>query len=167
MYFSTADATIPSTGSVTVQFQNQTQGAISCAIGALSIIYTAVAGWNTVSNPTAGTLGNLVESRAAFEARRSASVAGNSLNSVQSLFAAVSAVPNVLSVFVVDNPAGTAVNYGATSYSLAAHSVCVSVTGGTAAAVAQAIWSKKPPGANFEIVNQGPSGVKVLISWVD
>jgi len=149
LYFSTADATIPSTGSVTVQFQNQTQGAISCAIGALSIIYTAVAGWNTVSNPTAGTLGNLVESRAAFEARRSASVAGNSLNSVQSLFAAVSAVPNVLSVFVVDNPAGTAVNYGATSYSLAAHSVCVSVTGGTAAAVAQAIWSKKPPGCSY------------------
>lgn len=149
LYSCTSTVTIPAGGSVTAQFQNQTQGAIACPAGALNIIYTAIAGWNTVSNPTAGTLGNLVESRAAFEARRAASVAGNSLNSIQSIFAAVSEVPNVLSVFVVDNPSNSSVNYGATSYSLAPHSICVSVAGGTSAAVAEAIWSKKSPGCGY------------------
>jgi hypothetical protein len=149
LYSSTATATIPSTGSVTVQFQNQTQGAIACNIGALTIIYTAIAGWDTVSNPTAGTLGNLVETRTEFEARRSASVAGNSINSIQSIFAAVTAVPNVIGAFVIDNSTNATVTYGSTSYSLIANSICVSVAGGDSTAVAEAIWSKKPPGTSY------------------
>lgn len=149
LYSLTSSVTIPSGGSITGSFQNQTQGPIACPIGALSTIYTAVAGWDTVSNPSAGALGNNVESRAAFEARRAASVAGNSLNSVQSIYAAVTAVPNVIDAFVVDNPANTSVSYGPTSYSLAAHSVCVSVAGGTSSAVAQAIWEKKSPGCGY------------------
>jgi len=149
LYTAITSGTIPSTGSITIEFQNQTQGPIACAPGALSIIYTAIAGWNTVSNPTAGALGNLVESRAAFEARRAASVAKNSVNSVQSIYGVVAAIPNVIDVVVVDNPLGTTVNYGPTSYPLAPHSICVSVAGGTSSAVAQAIWSKKPPGCAY------------------
>jgi Baseplate J-like protein len=149
LYSLTSAVTIPSGGSITGSFQNQTQGPIACPIGALSTIYTAIAGWDTVSNSSAGALGNDVESRAAFEARRAASVAGNSLNSVQSIYAAVTAVPDVIDAFVVDNPAGTSVSYGPTSYSLAAHSICVSVAGGTSSAVAQAIWNKKPPGCAY------------------
>lgn len=149
LYSSTADATIPSTGLVTVQFQNQTQGAIACAAGALNIIYTAIAGWNTITNPTAGTLGNLVETRAAFEARRVASVAGNSVNSLGSIYGSVSAVPNVIDVFVVDNPTNSTITYGSTSYSMAPHSITVSVAGGSASAIAQAIWNKKPPGTGY------------------
>ena len=149
LYSSTATATIPSTGTVTIQFQNQTQGAIACAAGALNTIYTAIAGWNTITNPTAGTLGNLVESRAAFEARRSASVAGNSVNSLSSIYAAVTQVPNVIGCLVVDNPTGSTITYGSTNYSMAAHSITVSVAGGSASAIAQAIWSKKPPGTSY------------------
>lgn len=149
LYSSTASATIPAGGTVTVQFQNQEQGPIACAPNTLTKIYSAVAGWDTITNPTAGALGNNVESRAAFEARRSASVAGNSVNSLQSIYAAVTQVPNVIGAVVVDNPSNTTVLYGPTSYSLAAHSVCVSVAGGTSSAVAQAIWSKKPPGCGY------------------
>jgi len=149
LYASTAAATIPSSGSVTVQFQNQTTGAIACPIGSLNKIYTAVAGWNTVSNPTAGALGNAVESRAAFELRRQASVAVNAVNSIQSIQAAVLAVPNVLQAVVVDNSTNSTVNYGSTSYPLAAHSICVSVAGGSSSAIATAIWNKKPPGCGY------------------
>ena len=149
LYASTAAATIPSTGSVTVQFQNQTTGAIACPIGSLNKIYTAVAGWNTVSNPAAGVLGNAVESRAAFELRRQASVAVNAVNSLQSIQAAVLAVPNVLQAVVVDNSTDSTVNYGSTSYPLAAHSICVSVAGGASSAIATAIWNKKPPGCGY------------------
>ena len=149
LYSSTILAVIPASGSLTVQFQNQTQGAIACSAGALNTIYTAIAGWNTVSNPTAGTLGNLVESRAAFEARRAASVAGNSVNSLGSIYAAVTSVPNVIGCLVVDNPSNSTVTYGSTSYSMAAHSITVSVAGGDSSAIAQAIWNKKPPGTGY------------------
>ena len=149
LYISTADATIPSGGNVTVQFQNQTTGPIACAIGALNKIYTAIAGWNTVSNPAAGALGNNVETRAAFELRRQASVAVNAVNSLDSIRASVLAVPNVLQAYVVDNSSNATVNYGATSYPLAAHSICVSVAGGSSSAIATAIWNKKPPGCGY------------------
>ena len=149
LYASTADATIPSGGNVTVQFQNQTTGPIACAIGALNKIYTAVAGWNTVSNPAVGALGNNVETRAAFELRRQASVAVNAVNSLDSIRASVLAVPNVLQAYVVDNSTNATVNYGATSYPLAAHSICVSVAGGVSSAIATAIWNKKPPGCGY------------------
>lgn len=149
LYSAVAAATIPASGSVTVEFQNQTQGPIACAPNALSIIYTAIAGWNTITNSSAGALGTNVETRAAFEARRQASVAVNAVNSVQSIEGAVAAVPNVIDVFVVDNPSNVAVSYGATSYSLAANSICVSVAGGSSSAVAQAIWNKKPPGCSY------------------
>ena len=149
LYSSLTDATIPTTGSVAVSFQNQTQGAIACPIGALNTIYTAIAGWDTITNAQAGTLGNVVESRAAFEARRAASVAGNSVNSVQSIFAAVTQVPNVTGAFVVDNPTNASITYGATNYTLVANSLVVSAVGGADADVANAIWSKKPPGCNY------------------
>ena len=149
LYSSTTSATIPAGGSVTVQFQNQQQGPIACAPNTLTKIYTAVAGWDTITNPTAGALGNDVESRAAFEARRSASVAGNSVNALQSIYAAVTQVPNVIGAVVIDNPANTTVLYGPTNYSLAAHSICVSVAGGASSAIVQAIWSKKPPGCGY------------------
>ena len=149
LYASTAAATIPTSGNVTVQFQNQTTGPIACAIGALNKIYTAVAGWNTVSNPAVGALGNNVETRAAFELRRQASVAVNAVNSLDSIRASVLAVPNVLQAYVVDNSTNATVNYGATSYPLAAHSICVSVAGGVSSAIAAAIWNKKPPGCGY------------------
>ena len=149
LYISTADATIPSGGNVTVQFQNQTTGPIACAIGALNKIYTAIAGWNTVSNPAAGALGNNVETRAAFELRRQASVAVNAVNSLDSIRASVLAVPNVLQAYVVDNSTNSTVNYGSTSYPLAAHSICVSVAGGASSAIGTAIWNKKPPGCGY------------------
>ena len=149
LYNLTDTVTIPSSGSITGQFQNQTEGAIACNIGALTIIYTAIAGWNTVYNSTAGVLGNTVESRAAFEARRAASVAGNSVNSLQSIFAAVSEVSGVLQVLTIDNATNAPVAYGSTSYTIDAHSMVVSVYGGLATDIAQAIWSKKPPGCSY------------------
>ena len=149
LYSAVSSVTIPSSGVATVEFQNQTQGPIACNIGALSIIYTAIAGWDTITNSTAGALGNDVESRAAFEARRQASVAGNSVNSIGSIYGSLAALSDVYSVLVVDNPTGTTVNYGSTSYPLAPNSLCVSVAGGTSAEIAQAIWNKKPPGCAY------------------
>lgn len=149
IYFSLSDATIPASGSVDVDFQNSTTGPIACPIGNLAKIYSSVPGWDRVENLAAGTLGTDVESRADFEARRKLSVAANGVNSPQSILGRVLAVADVLDAFVVDNPAGTTVNYGATNYPLAPHSVYVAVVGGAAADIAAAIWGKKSLGCNY------------------
>ena len=149
LYSSTTSGIIPSTGSVTIPFQNQTTGAFACNPGTLTIIVTAVAGWDTITNPSAGAVGNDVESRQAFEARRSASVAVNSVNSIQSIYGALASLSDVIGVFVVDNPQGTTTNFGSTSYPIPAHSICVSVAGGTASEIGTAIWNNKPPGCGY------------------
>jgi hypothetical protein len=156
-YSCTASAVIPASGSVTVQFQNQTQGPFACNIGTLTTIVTAIAGWDTISNPTAGSIGNYVESREAFETRRLLSVAGNAVNSIQSISGAVLSVPNVIDAFVIDNPEATTLSYGSTNYPIPAHSVFVSVSGGNSTEIAQAIWNKKPPGCGY-ITAAGVSG---------
>lgn len=149
LYSSTASVTIGAGGTVTAQFQNQTPGPFACAIGALNTIYTAIAGWDTITNAAAGAVGNYVESRAAFEARRQLSVAFNSVNSLGSILSNILAVADVLDAAVVDNTTGSTIYYGATDYPLVAHSVLASVAGGDSTDVATALWEKKPVGVAY------------------
>lgn len=106
-------------------------------------------GWDAVTNPTDGAIGQNVESRSDFEYRRKNSVAANSKGTPQAIYGAVFSVANVLDCYVIDNPLPTAVSTGATSYSIKAHSLFVSVVGGTDAAVAAAIFSKKDAGCDM------------------
>lgn len=148
-YASLSAATIPAGGSVSVPFQCLITGPIACPIGALNTIYKAVTGWESVSNPTAGTPGVNQESRSDFEFRRRNSVAANAVNSIQSVYAAVLAVPNVVDAYVIDNSTNATVNTGPTNYPVAANSIYVAVAGGAAADIAKAIWSKKSLGCSY------------------
>lgn len=149
LYSSLADATIGSTGSVSVVFQNQTTGAIACPIGSLNTIYRAVTGWSGVTNTSAGVQGNDVENRANFEYRRRQSVALNAKGTPESIYAAVLAVDGVTDAYVYSNHKGTSVQIGATSYTVPAHSVYVAAYGGAEAAVAQAIYIKNQAGCGM------------------
>lgn len=149
LYASTSDATIDATGTVDVQFQNQTTGPIGCAPGALSIIYKAVIGWDRVSNADAGTLGTNVESRADFEFRRAQSVAINGSGSLPSIYANVLAVDNVLDAYVTENTTSATITKGSTSYSMVPHSIYVAAVGGVAEDIAKAIWLRKNTGADY------------------
>lgn len=148
-YASLADATIAAGGSVDVDFQCLTTGPIGCPIGALSTIYKAVTGWESITNTAAGTPGVNVESRSDFEFRRKNSVAANAVNSIQAIYAAVLAVPNVLDAYVIDNSTNATVNKGATAYPMAANSVYIAVVGGAEADIAAAIWAKKSLGCSY------------------
>lgn len=149
-WISLTAATIPAGGTISVQFQCLTNGPVACAIGALSVIVKAVTGWESVSNPAAATvLGTNEESRADFEYRRKQSVAANAVNSIQSIRAAVLAVPDVLDAYVTDNSTNATVNTGPTAYPLIANSVYVCTAGGTSANIAAAIWSKKSLGCSY------------------
>ena len=136
-------------GTVPAEFANVATGPIPCPAGALTQLYQTVPGWDTVTNASAGILGSNVESSQAFELRRQNSVALNSHGTTDAIFANVYAVSGVLDCYVIDNPSGNTVDYGSTNYPLAPHSIYVAVVGGSASAIAQAIWNAKDGGCNY------------------
>ena len=136
-------------GTVPAEFANVATGPIPCPVGALTQLYQTVPGWDTVTNASAGILGSDVESSQAFELRRQNSVALNSHGTTDAIFANVYAVAGVLDCYVIDNPSGNTVDYGSTNYPLAPHSIYVAVVGGSASAIAQAIWNAKDGGCNY------------------
>lgn len=147
LYVSTADGTIPIGGSVTIQFASNAVGPIACPAHSLNQIYQAINGWDTIDNPTDGTAGTNVESRADFEARRIDSVAQNSLGSLPSIQGAVLNVPDVTDAYVTENT--TSAPLTIRGVSVAAKSIYVAALGGTSAAVARALWSRKAPGCGY------------------
>ena len=146
VYVSTQDAVIPVAGTIAVPFANLVPGPIAIPGTDEVSIFTAIPGWDSVT-VASGVLGNDTESRAAFEERRAATVAGNSFGAAGSIIGAVSKVSGVLDFFPYDN--GSASPATVKGVSIAANSIYVCVSGGTDADVAQAILSKKAPGCAY------------------
>jgi uncharacterized phage protein gp47/JayE len=143
-YLCTQAGTISTGGTVALPFACLATGPITCPAGTLTSIYQAIPGWDAITNAADGVIGANVETRAAFEARRQASVAVNGQNTLANIKAAVLAVPNVLDCYAVENTSGTSATIGGVS--VGANSIYVSVSGGAAAAIGQAIWTKKSLG---------------------
>jgi hypothetical protein len=144
LYLGTEAGTIPSSGTITLAFSAVQVGPL--AVPASVSIYQAIPGWNTVS-VVSGVVGNVVESASAFEARREATIAANGAGFLPAIIGAVAAVPGVLDYYATENYTGSPVTTGGVT--LAANSLYVCVAGGAAAAVAQAIWTKKNPGCAY------------------
>lgn len=149
IYRSIDIATIPASGSIDVQFVNNTAGPIPCAAGALNQIYRSVSGWDAITNVSPGVVGVDVESRIAFETRRKQSVARNSRNQDASTLAALLATNGVLDAYVWSNRAAETVNKGTTNFPVLAHSIYICVYGGTDEDVAKSIFQTYNPGANL------------------
>lgn len=147
IYVCTQAGTIPVGGSINLQFACAKNGPIACPANSLNRIYQSIPGWDSINNSGDGTVGAYVESRADFEYRRKQSVALNAVNSIQSIYARVFNVANVLDAYATENPLGTPVVKGGVT--LLQNSIYVAVTGGAVADIAQAIWNKKSLGANY------------------
>jgi hypothetical protein len=165
-YLNTDEVTISAGGTVNTTFANVATGPIGCPANTLNIVGQTITGWDAINNSGAGILGTDVEMAQQFEFRRAQSVAANAHGSPQAIYGEVFAVEDVLDVFVVDNPSGSVVNYGATNYPLAAHSVYVAVTGGESTDIAQAIWSKKDLGCSYNS-NVGVGATVVTVTVTD
>lgn len=134
--------TIPGTGSVTLAFAAVIPGPL--AVPETVTIIQTISGWDSAS-ASSGVVGAETESRQAFEQRREASVAGNSLGATGSIIGAVAKVQGVTDFYGNANPTGSpVVVLGAT---IPAYGIFIAVAGSaTQAAIAQAILSKKSPG---------------------
>ena len=146
IYLSTAAGTIPNGGSITLPFANVIPGPIAVPATDAISIYNAIPGWDSVS-VVSGALGIPTESRAAFEARRAATVAGNSFGAIGSIIGAVSKVNGVVDFFGYDN--GSASPVTIQGVAINPNSIFICVAGGLDVDVAQAIFSKKAPGCGY------------------
>lgn len=180
IYVCVTGGTIPTAGSISLLFQNIVTGPVPCLSGSVTQIYSSVPGWSGVSNPGGTdtdptTLGRAVESAQAFEYRRQQSVTLNSVNMVQSVYAAVAASGLALSpantpvdVFVTDNSTG--IPQTVKGVVLARNSIYVAAKGGDPASIAKAIWQKKSPGCNYAqsaIFTASASGTVLTVTAVE
>lgn len=166
-YVLLGSATIGAGSTVSSSWQNVVSGPIPCPPNTLTRVGQAVSGWDTITNPSAGSLGNDVESRADFEFRRRNSVAINGEGTCPALYGNVFEVANVLDCFIYDNYTNTVQSgdplpggaRNSTHYPLAAHSVFICVLGGNDQDIANAIWGKKDVGCDYSAHPSGASPV--------
>jgi uncharacterized phage protein gp47/JayE len=147
VYICTEAVVIPGGGSIDATFECLLNGPTSCPSGTLNRIYQAIPGWDTITNAADGVIGRNTETSAEFEYRRQQSVAANATGSLPSIYGALFAVDNVIDVYCTENVTDSPVVNG--NQTLAAHSLWACVAGGAAEDIAQAIWSKKSPGCNY------------------
>lgn len=143
-YACVSGGTIGTDGTVSLDFQNATAGAIACAAGTLSIIASGVSGWTAITNPADGVIGSDEESATEFEERRKESVALNAVGTVDAILANVRSVSGVIDAYVYANDTAAEATVGGVD--IPAHCIYVCVSGGADDDVAHAIWAKKPPG---------------------
>lgn len=146
IYALTDSITLPSGGgTVEGSFACVVPGPTPVPSGSTPVsIYKSIPGWDSVAL-VSGVQGVNTESRQAFEARRQDSVAGNSMGAIGSIIGAVAKVPGIIDYYGYNNNTAGSVTIGGVS--IAAYSIYIAAAGGTQAAIAAAIFSKKGPGA--------------------
>ena len=141
------DATsIPSTGSVSAEFQCTTTGPIECPAGTLTEIITTISGWDSVTNPTAGIVGYNSENDNVFRDRITANFLNKRARAILgAIIDNVAAIDNVVSVVGGENPTDETATVN--GIEMPPHSIYLTVLGGNDATIAQTIAEQKTMGA--------------------
>lgn len=143
-YTSLAAATIGSNNSVSVVFSCTTPGPVQVNSSTVNKIVTVIPGWDSVTNPAAGVTGRLAETQTEFETRRYASVAKNSHGLSESVGGSIANLTDVVASKIVQNRTGEQVTI--LGVAVPAHSVYLSVYGGTPEEIGQVIYNKLDAG---------------------
>lgn len=133
-----ASVTIGPGGTANATATCSTPGPIAADAGTITSIATPTAGWISVTNTVAATLGQFAETDSQLRARQALSVALPGMTMLQSVIASIAATTDVTRKNVLENPTGATDSYGNP-----AHSITAVVEGGADADVAQAIYSKR------------------------
>jgi uncharacterized phage protein gp47/JayE len=133
---------IPPAGFIDVTATASEVGALVATVGTITKILTPTLGWQIVTNLSAAAAGAPVESDAALRVRQALSTSLPSQTTLAGVLAAVSALAGVTQARAFENDTNTTDSNG-----LPPHSIALVVLGGIAADIANAIYTKKTPGA--------------------
>lgn len=125
-------------GTSTVLAVCSVPGTVNALVGQITSIFTPTAGWTSVTNSTAATIGQPVETDSQLRARQAISTELPSITMLAGTTAAIAAVPGVTRYFVEENPTGSTDANGCPP-----HSITAVVEGGTDLAVATAIFENR------------------------
>lgn len=149
-FYSTTDATIGSDGTVSVIFEALDSGAIPVDAGTVNNIITQFYGWDSVNNPSEGTIGQTLQSDNSLRNSRTALLSKYASASIGSLYSNLVQGLDLPTqyVFVKDN--NTASTIIVAGVPLVANSIYVSLvaTPFQYDTIAQIIYNKKCPGVN-------------------
>lgn len=144
IYVCTSTGTIPASGSITLQFQCMTLGPVQAPAGSVNKIYRQIIGWDTVDNPSSGTVGVAQENRLEYEERRKNSLALYGTGSRESVYSKVYNVDGVTDLIVAEND--TSDSKTIQGVALVRNSIYVCVNGGQNDDIAYAIYEGKSGG---------------------
>lgn len=136
--------TIPEAGQISVVFVAKESGAVAVGANSVNRIYTPIVGWDTVNNPSGGTIGQPAENREHFENRRIEQLGRFSSSMIESVLSYVEAVDGVSDVIVRENDTDN--NKTIQGFVLSPHSCYVCVKGGNNAKIGEAIRNSKSGG---------------------
>ena len=139
-------------------------GEIPCPQGTLTTIVSNVDGWETVNNPSAGTIGAEREGDESLYRRYNLSKAKYSMGYVSSILAALYDIEGVKSAWVYENDTSMSKTHNSdpvipVGETVDPHSVFIIVDGGNASGafdnqVAEAIMKKKSAGCGMTAANE-------------
>lgn len=154
--------TIGAMGTVNANATARVNGATQANVGTINRIVTTRGGWQTVTNNTVATPGTDRQVDERFRVERAISVARPGNNQIDNMLGEIFAVDGVRRVRVYENDTDSAaVDPIDNPFGLPANSISPVVDGGTDAAVALAIYTKKNPGVRL---NQSGTPVSVTVT---
>lgn len=137
-------AKIADNGTVLTTFTAIEHGPLEVASGAVNKIVTTIAGWDSITNPTAGIIGRDEETDSELRNRMIESYAINATGYVEVIQANLAALDGVLDVRVLENPNNTSIEkFGVT---INPHSILISIVGGEDEEIAKTIYQRKDAG---------------------
>jgi hypothetical protein len=143
-FASLSSATLDGTGNASVDFASVEYGPIPCGAGDLTTVVSNVLGWETVTNPTAGTPGASTQSDQAARALRQNTLAFQGVALPVAITSALYATEGVRSLTFQENVSGDVQVIN--GISMVGHSIYACVDGGSDLDVAAALLENKSSG---------------------
>ena len=142
-----SEVILSSEGTASVVATAQEEGAITALPGTITQIITPTYGWTSVTNPSAASVGQPVETNAQAIARQQTAVATPSQTPLEGTKAGIYNVPGVTQFRVYENDTSASAAYDtSTSTGGPANSITAVVEGGDSQAIGEAIAYHKTPG---------------------
>ena len=154
-----AGGTIDQTGQTTIIFTAVQTGPIAVLANTLTNIVNSIYGWDSVNNPSNGTIGGSTESDNELRATRSSLLNFYGSASLGAIYSAVINVDGVTDVYPAENDTGAPIVIDGVT--LIANSIYVAAIGGVDIDIATAIATKKVPG----IPQNGNTPVQIINKW--